>query len=73
MSKSQSISIPCPKCGHKTAQLVADLARDPNFACGGCGRTIHADPTPVFNQAKDLMRKSLFGGKRTITIGKKKR
>jgi transcription elongation factor Elf1 len=32
--------MPCPKCGHKTKQLISKLQKTKSFVCGGCGKTV---------------------------------
>ena len=34
---NNTILIPCPKCGHKTAHTVAELNTDPKIPCPSCG------------------------------------
>lgn len=43
INKSASISIPCPKCGHKQNQLVSRLRQDPKVPCPQCGTVIAVD------------------------------
>lgn len=38
---AQSVDIPCPQCGQKTAKSVGWLKTQSEFACAGCGQTIH--------------------------------
>lgn len=37
---TQSVDIPCPQCGEKTAKTVAWLKTETEFACDGCGATV---------------------------------
>ena len=39
---NQSISIPCPKCGHKTDKTVGWLKTNSQFACR-CGERVNVD------------------------------
>lgn len=66
MFEDQSISIPCPKCGHETAKLIGDLKRNHEFACGGCGRMIDADPTALIDQLENAIGKGKTRLGRTI-------
>jgi len=40
MFEKQTINIPCPECGHKTAKTVAWIKAHDKMTCGGCGREI---------------------------------
>lgn len=41
--ENAEVEIPCPNCGHKTAQKVGWLKHNTQFTCGGCGRAIEVD------------------------------
>lgn len=35
-----TLPIPCPKCGHKTDELIAKLQEAKRCTCAGCGTII---------------------------------
>jgi len=35
-----TLSIPCPKCGYTTVELITNLQKNKFFACAGCGKKI---------------------------------
>ena len=38
LSSNPSISINCPKCGHKFTKMLRGLEDDPKFRCPSCGQ-----------------------------------
>lgn len=64
MFEDKSVSIPCPKCGHKTDQTIGWLKRHDHFTCSGCGSSIKLDSnqfrtgiSDVENSIRDMFKK----------------
>lgn len=58
MFDTASIDIPCPGCGHKTAQKFGWLKTHDQFTCAGCGNTVTVE-TEQFRSALKRVDKAI--------------
>jgi uncharacterized Zn finger protein len=40
---STTVDVPCPHCGHKTAEKIARLKGNPQLTCRACGTVYKVD------------------------------
>jgi len=50
----QSLSIPCPQCGHETAQTIGWIKANGDFNCAGCGQAITLDSEELLGALNEI-------------------
>lgn len=48
------MNVPCPNCGHETAQTLGWLKRSPQWLCEGCGLTVQLDASDVARGVQEM-------------------
>ena len=72
MFDTQTISLPCPKCGHQNQKRVTELNLNPRFTCGGCGIDMAVKDMSGLNKVFNTVNKSIDSLLRTVgRLGKR--
>ena len=71
MFDKQTLSIPCPHCGKQTAQTVAWLKSNNQFACGGCSSAVAVDTAQIIATLKEADKTIAKFGRDVSKLGRK--
>jgi uncharacterized Zn finger protein len=47
------VNLPCPKCGEKTEQTIAELETSPRLRCRRCGVQFGVDARKILQKIKE--------------------
>ncbi len=53
-----TVNIPCPQCGEKFEQTVAELQMAPRLRCPSCGVSIRVDARKIMQKIKEAAAKA---------------
>ena len=52
------VNLPCPKCGEKTPQTVAELQSSPRIRCGKCGSMFGVSYAKIMKKLEEAQAKA---------------
>jgi DNA-directed RNA polymerase subunit RPC12/RpoP len=58
VDRSATVNIPCPQCGEKFEQTVAELEMGPRLRCPACGVAIRVDARKIMQRIKEAAAKA---------------
>lgn len=58
VDRNATVNIPCPQCGEKFEQTVAELEMAPRLRCPACGVAIRVDARKIMQKIKEAAAKA---------------
>ena len=58
VDRNATVNIPCPQCGEKIEQTVAELEMGPRLRCPSCGVSIRVDARKILQRIKEAAAKA---------------